>query len=98
MSESQQNIVSCSIHGDAKSEAFVCEHLVAHTKLGFYFDIDDQNNPFPDAWCGDCEKIRKKYGGWNDFSEALIKVNLVCGECYEQIKAKNILGTEVQSS
>jgi hypothetical protein len=32
-------------------------------------------------------------GKWNETSEALIKVRLVCGDCYEEIKSKNALDT-----
>jgi hypothetical protein len=38
------------------------------------------------------------YGGsdgeWNEKSIALLKVRLVCGDCYEEIKERNVLGTE----
>jgi hypothetical protein len=33
-------------------------------------------------------------GEWNEKSIALLKVRLVCGDCYEEIKQRNILGTE----
>ncbi len=92
------NEITCVRHGDKKSEAFVCEHLITGNRLGFYFDTEEKGNPFPDAWCASCESIRQKYGGtWNEESEYLIKVKLVCSECYVEMKAKNILGTEAKS-
>ena len=46
-------------------------------------------------WCSKCQQIRLDHGGeWNEASEALIKVRLVCGDCYEEIKGRNVLGTE----
>jgi hypothetical protein len=33
-------------------------------------------------------------GEWNEKSEALLKIRLVCGACYEEIKARNILGAK----
>ena len=33
----------------------------------------------------------------NETSEALIKVRLVCGDCYEEIKERNVLGTEANN-
>jgi hypothetical protein len=89
----QPGLVSCERHGDRR-EAFVCEHLVLGTGLGFHHENGERGNPYPDAWCSNCERIRMEYGGWNEQSEALIKVKLVCGDCYMEIKARNLLGTE----
>lgn len=86
----------CVRHANEKSEAFACEHLITGNKLGFYFDNDDNQNAFPDAWCANCEQIRREHAGWNDISESLIKVKLVCGECYKEVKEKNALGSEIQ--
>lgn len=92
--EQGQRTINCVRHGD-KREAFVCEHLVSGGQLGFYYDREDLRNPYPDAWCSACERVRLEHGGtWNDESEALIKVKLVCGDCYQEIKARNLLGNE----
>jgi len=89
----EHRTVRCERHGDRR-EAFVCEHLISGTKLGF-FRSGDEGNPCPDAWCSACERLRLEHGGsWNDESEALIRVKLVCGDCYEEIKTRNLLGTE----
>ena len=89
-------IVHCETHGDRR-EAFVCDHLLDGTRQGF-FTADDPGNPHPDAWCSKCEQIRSAYAGadgeWNEKSEALLEVRLVCGDCYEEIKTRNILSTE----
>jgi hypothetical protein len=80
----------CERHGDMQ-EAFVCEHLLKASQQGFLTDSEDTSNPRPDAWCSACEDVRSEHGGWNAESEALITVKLVCGGCYDEIKAKNIL-------
>jgi hypothetical protein len=72
-------------------EAFVCTHLPYGEGLGFFTDPADAKNQRPDAWCAACERVRSKHGGWNEESEALISVKLVCGGCYDEIKAKNVL-------
>jgi molybdenum cofactor biosynthesis enzyme MoaA len=90
----QHKTVHCARHGDRR-EAFICDHLLSGTRQVFFIDSDDVANPHPDAWCLKCERIRLAHGGkWNETSEALIKVRLVCGDCYEEIKGKNVLGTE----
>lgn len=83
-------IIHCERHGDME-EAFVCEHLLQGTRLGFVTADADKDSARPDAWCSNCERIRLKHGGWNEESEPLIKVKLVCGGCYDEIKARNSL-------
>ena len=41
------------------------------------------------AWCDECEKVRLKEGEWNDVSMAIAKIELVCDQCYFEIKARN---------
>ena len=72
-------------------ETFVCEHLLKGIGLGFFTDEKGANSPRPDGWCAACDRVRLEHGGWNEVSEALIVVKLVCGGCYDEIKAKNIL-------
>ena len=95
-SVAQYKIVHCQTHGDRR-EAFVCDHLLHGTQQGF-FASDEPENPYPDAWCCACDQIRLAHGGadgeWNEKSEALLKIRLVCGACYEEIKARNILGAK----
>jgi hypothetical protein len=87
--------VHCDRHGD-RQKAFVCGHLLHGKNRGFFFDLNDRSNPHPDAWCAKCERARVDDGGeWSEASEALLDVRLVCGDCYEEIKAKNVV--ELQS-
>src|SRR5580704_5095021 len=89
-------MVHCEKHGDRR-EAFVCDHLLHGAGQGF-FSGDDPGNPHPDAWCSKCDRIRAVHGGsdgeWNEKSIALIKVRLVCVDCYEEINRRNISGSE----
>ena len=89
--------VRCDRHG-ANHEAFVCTHLVAGRYLGFFCRLDEPANPFPDAWCTRCESIRMQFDGWNAESESMIDIALVCGGCYEEIRSRNLLGTESSST
>jgi hypothetical protein len=85
--------IHCHRHGDT-SAAFVCSHLLRGENQGFVASEEDPDNPHPDAWCSACDNIREACGGsdgeWNEQSEALIEVKLVCGDCYQEIKARNI--------
>jgi hypothetical protein len=57
--------------------------------LGFNSDEPDSENPFPDAWCDDCEIIRAAHNGWNEDSEKLTKIVLICSCCYERARIRN---------
>jgi len=57
--------------------------------LGFNRDEPTPENPFPDAWCDDCEIIRATHGGWNEESEKLTKITLLCSGCYERSRIRN---------
>lgn len=80
----------CQKHGDRR-KAYVCGHLLYGDRLGFFCASDEPSNPHPDAWCSTCDQIRLEHGGeWTEQSAGLIDVRLVCGDCYEEIKTRNM--------
>lgn len=79
--------VECRNHGTSYA-TFVCHHLLTGQGLGFIC-VDDPNDPQPDAWCSECEKVRSAEGSWNDTSEAFAQVSLLCAGCYEVVKRRN---------
>ena len=84
--------VHCARHGDNR-EAFMCKHLLHGDGLGFFYDADDVSNPHPDGWCSQCERIR---GESEEFTSEYFRATfkLVCGACYEEVKAKNVTRTQ----
>jgi hypothetical protein len=81
--------IQCATHGECE-ETFVCSHLVGETAgLGFNRDGPSEENPFPEAWCDDCEIIRAAHSGWNEESEKLAKFLLLCSGCYERARIRN---------
>lgn len=89
---STHRLVRCERHGDNR-EAFVCKHLLLGAGLEFFSDAEDPSNPYPDAWCSECEKARDESGALPDgYARSVIK--LVCGSCYQEIKAKHIVRPE----
>ena len=81
--------VRCPVHGETKP-THVCEHLAkSRFGLGFNHDEPDSENPYPDAWCDDCELIREAHGGWNEESEKLATISLLCARCYELARIRN---------
>jgi hypothetical protein len=85
--------IRCGEHG-INAEAVVCKHLLFGKYRGFFCDLEDPRNPYPDAWCKQCELIRLEHNGWTDATENLMELALICGGCYEEIRARNLLGHE----
>jgi hypothetical protein len=83
------NTIQCPTHGECE-ETFVCSHLVGKTAgLGFNRNEPSEDDPFPNAWCDDCELIRAAHHGWNEESEKLTTIQLLCSGCYEQARMRN---------
>jgi hypothetical protein len=81
--------IQCDTHGESE-KAYVCTHLLGETAgLGFNHRKPTKKNPFPDAWCDDCEIIRAAHDGWNEESEKLTKIVLLCSGCYERARIRN---------
>lgn len=81
--------IQCETHGECE-ETFVCSHLVGGSAgLGCNRDEPADGNPFPEAWCDDCELIRAACDGWNEESEKLVEFRLLCSGCYERARIRN---------
>jgi len=81
--------IECATHGECR-ETFVCTHLLGESAgLGFNREEPTEDNPFPDAWCDDCQLIFEAHGGWNEESEKLVKISLLCSGCYERARIRN---------
>ncbi|HZI56124.1 MAG TPA: DUF2199 domain-containing protein, partial [Verrucomicrobiae bacterium] len=44
---------------------------------------------FPDAWCDNCEIIRIAHDGWDEESEKLAAISMICSDCYERAQIRN---------
>lgn len=82
--------MQCATHGECE-ETFVCTHLLGETAgLGFNRAEPAEDNPFPDAWCDDCQIIFDAHGEWNDEAQKLVKISLLCSGCYERARIRNM--------
>jgi len=83
------NELQCEIHG-TRHETYLCTHLVGETAgVGFNRIQPTEDNPFPDAFCDDCEIILTAHGGWTEESEKLMSISLACSDCYQQALIRN---------
>jgi hypothetical protein len=82
--------ILCETHGECY-RTYVCTHLLGESSgLGFNCGEASSDNLFPDAWCDDCELIRAAHDGWNDQSEKLAKISVLCSGCYERARIRNM--------
>lgn len=91
----EQDKIECNTHGMSYA-SFVCQHLSKGEDLGFHvgFDPDNEDQLYPDAWCNKCEEALEKEGEWNDVSEAVANIKIVCSGCYQEIRERNWLQNE----
>jgi hypothetical protein len=80
--------IDCGIHGEAQ-KAFVCEHLVSNPEQQWFSDRPAPSNPWPDAWCAQCDEIYQEQGEWNDTNEERTKIKLLCHLCYESLRKQD---------
>jgi hypothetical protein len=77
--------IQCDRHGVAHA-AFVCQHLVRGSGLGFFHS---DNGPCPDAWCGACDDLMMQKGRWTAAAERFAGITVVCHLCYANIRRRN---------
>jgi hypothetical protein len=86
-------LTHCQEHGP-QEETFVCRHLAESLRtaqgVGFFWSSE----PRGDAWCEASESVRIAEGGtdgeWNERSEAFAQMTILCGVCYDRVRAINI--------
>jgi len=91
----EQGKIECNNHG-TQTETYVCQHIAASlsTKIpvGFHWP-ESSAEPYPDAWCSECESSRIEAGGeWTDEVVKKLGVKILCCECYTIAKNLSLLG------
>lgn len=81
--------VECPTHGTSYP-TFICKHLNENPIQQWFCVHPTQNNPWPDAWCSECNELYEREGEWNENFDSNIKIELLCDGCYEEKKAKSI--------
>ena len=74
---------NCPKHGSTDfGFAFLCEHLLTGSGVGFNVAEDDEKDePRPPALCDDCEEKSRAGGGH--------RISRICGVCYHEIRQQN---------
>ncbi|HEY8102627.1 MAG TPA: hypothetical protein VIF82_17955 [Burkholderiaceae bacterium] len=98
-SEISQTTTLCDEHGRLKY-AFICRHLRRGKKRGFFAMIDDTDPSTKQGQCFRCGMVSLVIGSipfigyrlWVWYS----RPELVCSECFDQIRLKNARGTKME--
>ena len=86
--------VQCEVHGTT-TPAFACVHLIEALRardvssVGFHEgepDPDSEGSDEPCGWCDACEHVRESCDGWNEESEALVDIRLLCLNCFDSLR------------
>ena len=82
-----EKTVECGSHGTV-SAAYICIHLADNPLQKWFCDYPEDDNPWPDAWCGECEKAFQREGEWSDNNP--VDIRLTCHCCYEANHGRSV--------
>jgi hypothetical protein len=86
--------VQCPTHG-LQPQTLVCQHiavgLIERRRVGFFW-ASDPGNPYPDAWCRDCNERVAAAGDWVGDALDQFKPQVLCAACYEAAKTFHVGG------
>jgi hypothetical protein len=81
--------VSCSAHGKA-SATYVCGHLTTNPAQRWHGDYPSEKDPWPDAWCNQCNEAFLREGEWNEKNTDCLDLKILCSHCYEEAKGASV--------
>lgn len=79
---SVEQYVLCELH-DEPCIAHACHHLVENPWQRWYSDHPSEADPWPDAWCAECELEYRRAGEWNEQNIGEAGFIQICPHCYE---------------
>jgi hypothetical protein len=90
--EDKRSQIECDQHGSGCA-AYVCQHIFANPKQEWFSDNPTPTDPWPDAWCTECDRLYQAEGEWNDSNSETLKIKLICHHCYESFKTQQTSST-----
>jgi hypothetical protein len=84
--------IECERHGPSYA-TFLCHHLLRGEGLGFVVSYDPEypDDPRPEAWCAECDQVLLEEGEWNDRSEGFADFKVLCANCYDEVRRRNLM-------
>lgn len=81
------NRISCEEHGTGLA-TFICQHLCAKPAQTWCSDELSLDNPWPGAWCTECQKSFERFGEWRDANSGVLGLKLLCQRCYDSARSQ----------
>jgi hypothetical protein len=81
----EREVVKCSHHSRGFA-TYICEHLPANPAQKWFSNRPDDEDRWPDAWCGACEALFLEEGEWNEKNQPRREIVMVCHHCYESLR------------
>lgn len=97
MNDDDSEHITCEEHGTA-TVTFVCSHLLESPLQRWHSGCPSPENPWPDAWCDQCNAVFLRDGEWNDKNSDVIDICPLCHECYELARGASLAGFEEEES
>jgi hypothetical protein len=87
MNEEIRRELNCEVHGSAFS-TYICDHLFASPNQKWFSGAVSDSDPWPDAWCEQCNELFDQQGEWNDKNSGGLKARVLCHHCYQVHRPK----------
>ena len=81
--------VQWQVHGE-QERTYACRHIMGSLGAGrAVVSWPRTSMSFrPDAWCKECEQVRKAEGGaWTNRAMEFVATSVLCGACYDWAKS-----------
>ncbi|MBN8734064.1 MAG: hypothetical protein J0L64_26235 [Acidobacteria bacterium] len=85
----EASMIECGMHGAARS-TYICDHLLADPEQAWFSEDPTDDDPWPDAWCAQCDLIFQEQGEWNDSNCGKVPIKHLCHHCYEVARSKEV--------
>jgi hypothetical protein len=90
---SEKDKIQCDQH-DVGIATFICEHLSAAPNQEWFSDARTEIDPWPDAWCSQCESLFQEQDGWNGDNISKRKIVAVCNQCYDGLRTQEVISED----
>jgi len=81
----ERDTLTCSRHGEGAA-TYICQHLAKKPAQKWFSEEPSEEDPWPDAWCAECDIEFQKTGEWNGDNEDCLGGVVICDQCYEMAR------------
>lgn len=87
--DAEDETIRCSTHGSGQI-TYVCRHLIEQPVQQWHCGYPEEDKPWRDAWCSECNAAFEREGEWNEHNEGTADIKLLCSSCYDDLLGKSV--------